>query len=150
MIKKQGRGEIVKPIRDLPQKWILILLIPMKLEDKTKKLYSYIDSSHYSEGGRTAGLCESINSYDGENGSLSCRIGGSLFNVFEKVYHDGHEEFGEWKRHFAGLGIKDLHLAGSGPAVYYLSDTEEELLGILKDDLWDKKSIIKYIARTVP
>jgi hypothetical protein len=31
-----------------------------------------------------------------------------LFNVFEKVYDNGYEEFGIWKQHVEDLGIKPM------------------------------------------
>jgi hypothetical protein len=66
------------------------------------------------------------------------------------VYHNGYEEFRAWKKHIAGLGIEELNLAGSGPAVYYISDSEDELLHIVNQYASGKESISKYIARTVP
>jgi 4-diphosphocytidyl-2-C-methyl-D-erythritol kinase len=146
----EGRGEIVRPIKALPQKWVLILLAPLKLEQKTKVLYSYIDSSYYTRGAKTEELCSTINGYQDDNGDQPCRIKSSLFNVFEKVYHNGYEEFRAWKAHIAGLGIDELNLAGSGPAVYYISDSEDELLSIADQYKSGKENINKYIARTVP
>ena len=43
-----------------------------------------------------------------------------------------------------------LHLAGSGPAVYYLSDDEDELIDIADQKNTGNDEIKKYIARTVP
>ncbi len=53
---------------------------------------------------------------------------GDLFNTFEIVYNNGHEQFSRWKEYADCLDIKPLHLAGSGPAVYYLSDDKDELM----------------------
>jgi 4-diphosphocytidyl-2-C-methyl-D-erythritol kinase len=139
-----GRGEIVEPIDPLPAKWVLVLLIPLKLEQKTKMLYSYIDSSYYTRGENTGSLCRAI------AGSRVTRVEDSLFNVFEKVYHNGYEEFGSWKKHIGSLGIQGLSLAGSGPAVYHISDSREELFHIADRDLAGRDLISKYIARTVP
>ncbi len=146
----EGRGEIVRPIKALQQKWVLILLVPLKLDQKTKRLYSYIDSSYYTRGAKTEELCSSINDHQENNTDQPCRIRRSLFNVFEKVYHNGYEEFKAWKTHIAGLNIEGLNLAGSGPAVYYISDSEDELLRIADQYGSSRENMNKYIARTVP
>jgi 4-diphosphocytidyl-2-C-methyl-D-erythritol kinase len=145
----EGRGEIVKPISPLPRKWILVLLIPLVLEQKTKMLYSYIGSSHYTAGENTESLCRVLGGCrDDENRAMMVKD--SLFNVFEKVYHNGYKEFGSWKEHIGSLGIRGLSLAGSGPAVYCISDSREELFHMADRDLAGGDPISKYIVRTVP
>jgi len=151
----EGRGEKVIPIKPLPTKWILILLIPMFISDKTKTLYSLIDSSHYSDGSQTGNLLEKIEGfYNAGNGNggedHKCCIKGSLFNTFEIVYNNGHKQFDRWKEYADCLDIKPLHLAGSGPAVYYLSDDKDELIDLADQENTRDDEIMKYIARTVP
>ncbi|MCD4670882.1 MAG: 4-(cytidine 5'-diphospho)-2-C-methyl-D-erythritol kinase [Actinomycetia bacterium] len=146
----EGRGEIVRPVKPLPAKWFLILLIPMILRDKTKRLYSYIDSSNYSEGKKTADLLEKIKDHYGNKDNPGHGIKSSLFNVFERVYDNGCEEFRQWKEYTDRLDLEPLHLAGSGPAVYYISDDEKELLDLANHRLSGQKEIKKYIARAVP
>jgi 4-diphosphocytidyl-2-C-methyl-D-erythritol kinase len=142
----EGRGEIVRPIKALPQKWVLILLAPLEIDQKTKRLYSYIDSSYYTRGEKTEALCSTIEDYMDDDNSIK----GRLFNVFEKVYYNGYEEFEIWKDHIARLGMEELNLAGSGPAVYRISESEDELLKIAGQYGSGEEYISKYIARTVP
>lgn len=151
----EGRGEKVIPVKPLPTKWLLILLIPMAINEKTKTLYSLIDSSHYSNGSQTGHLLGKIEGfYNNGNGNggenRECFINGSLFNTFEIVYNNGHELFSRWKEYADCLDIKPLHLAGSGPAVYYLSDDKDELIDLADQENTGDDEIIKYIARTVP
>ena len=151
----EGRGEKVIPVKPLPTKWLLILLIPVAISEKTKTLYSLIDSSHYSDGSQTGDLLEKIEeSYNSSNGdggkNRKCCIGGNLFNTFEIVYNNGHEQFGRWKEYADCLSIGPLHLAGSGPAVYYLSDDKDELIDLADQKNTGSDDIEKYIARTVP
>jgi len=151
----EGRGEKVIPVKPLPTKWLLILLIPVSISQKTKTLYSYIEESHYSDGSRTSNLLKEINDhhrngYEGNTRSLHCNIAGDLFNTFEIVYNNGHKQFGSWKKYTGRLDLKPLHLAGSGPAVYYISNDKEELLSLANQKLADQDEIKKYIARTVP
>lgn len=151
----EGRGEKVIPVKPLPTKWLLILLIPVAIKEKTKTLYSLIDSSHYSDGSQTGHLLEKIEGFykggnSNRNKNRECCIIENLFNTFEIVYNNGHEQFGRWKKYADCLNIGPLHLAGSGPAVYYLSDDKDELINIADQKNTGNDEIKKYIARTVP
>ncbi len=151
----EGRGEKVVPVKPLPTKWLLIFLIPVAISEKTKTLYSLIDRSHYSDGSQTGYLLEKIerfykSSNSNAGGNRECCIMGNLFNTFEIVYNDGHEEFGQWKEYADCLNLGPLHLAGSGPAVYYLSDDKDELIDLADHRNTGNDQIKKYIARTVP
>ena len=122
---------------------------------KTKTMYSLIDSSHYSDGSQTGRLLEKIEGfYSSSNGNggknRECCIGENLFNTFEIVYNNGHEQFGRWKEYTECLDIGSPNLAGSGPAVYYLFDNENELMDLADQKNNGNDEIKKYIARTVP
>ena len=158
----KGRGEKVIPVKPLPTKWLLILLIPVAIGEKTKTLYSLIGRSHYSDGSQTECLLKRIEEFYGSgngnefksdgngNKTHECCINGNLFNAFENVYNNGHEQFSRWKKYADCLDIGPLHLAGSGPAVYYLSDDEKELIDLADQKVAGNDEIRKYIARTVP
>ena len=86
----KGKGEIIKPIKTLSTKWLIIILIPLNIEQKTKKLYSFIDPSHYSNGGSTRFILENIDSLVGNNGNggnVGLDINSFLVNTFEVVYN---------------------------------------------------------------
>ena len=72
-----------------------------------------------------------------------------LFNTFEIVYNNGNEEFGQWKEYFEKLDSGFLHLAGSRPAIYYISDSENAVKEFVSSNV-SRGDIIKYIPRTVP
>lgn len=151
----KGRGETVTPIRSLSQKWLIIILLPFKISQKTAKLYSYIKPSHYSSGKFTEFLVNSINENDmsgddeSNNGSGGNTFYDYLFNSFEMVYSKVFKSFDEWIDQFKRLNIYPLHLAGSGPAVYYISDSESEVKRMI-GELDKITNLRKYIARTVP
>jgi len=151
-----GRGEKVIPLKPIPTKWLLILLIPMIMEEKTKKLYSQVDSSYYSSGEKTEILKKKIKSWKQKKitgistDSANFSISKNLFNTFEIVYNNGQKCFDRWKKQRELLDIGPLHLAGSGPAVYYLSDEKEELIDMVDNRLNNFCEIKKYITCTVP
>ena len=147
----KGRGEQVTPLKSFPERWLLVMPIPMGIVQKTKKLYSYIKPSHYSNGDFTTALLKKIDQWHCLEGGLcpSDPVSEYLFNTFEIVYNNGNEEFGQWKEYFEKLDTGSLHLAGSGPAIYYISDSENDVKEFVSNNL-SSGDIIKYIARTVP
>ena len=72
-----------------------------------------------------------------------------LFNVFESVYYNNYVDFKQWVDSLQKICKSRLNLAGSGPAVYYISDSEAEIRdAIIEID--HTIDFIKYIAKTVP
>ncbi len=138
-----GRGEIVKQLEAIKHKWILIILLPFEIKDKTKKLYSQVAESNYTDGSFTDKLIEKIHLNPGFTSDIL------LFNTFEFIYSEIFEDYKKWITDFKDIGINPLHLAGSGPSVYFISDDESEVL-----EAAEKISSITnfsiYIARTVP
>ena len=139
----KGRGEIVKQLEAIRHKWILIILLPFEIKDKTKKLYSHVIENNFTDGSFTERLAERICS--NSEGVSDLR----LFNTFESIYDEIFEDYKKWITDFKDIGISPLHLAGSGPSVYFISDDESEVL-----EAAEKISSIAnfrlYITRTVP
>ncbi|MDD3520618.1 MAG: 4-(cytidine 5'-diphospho)-2-C-methyl-D-erythritol kinase, partial [Actinomycetota bacterium] len=55
-----GRGEHIKRIKPMPPKWILVILLPFDFKEKTRKLYSYVNSKNYTSGSVTNTLEKKI------------------------------------------------------------------------------------------
>jgi len=138
----RGRGEKVKKIPKIPTRWLVIILLPIQIARKTARLYSYINPSYYSGGISTSRLMESLGN-GGSNGFDAC-----LFNVFEKVYGQSFGQFREWMGKLKKIGISPVHLAGSGPAVYYMAGSRQQVKETIH--LLDQTGLMGYVARTVP
>jgi len=139
-----GRGEIVKPIKPLKPKWILLILLPYNIKDKTKKLYSSVNENDFTNGSFTKKFIECIN-----NDEKNCIINSFIFNSFEKVFSSLYEDYKKWIKDFEDIGVSPLHLAGSGPSIYFISDDESKILEAAEkvSSITDLKI---YITRTVP
>ena len=139
----KGRGEIVKQLKAIRHKWILIILLPFEIKDKTKKLYSHVTENNYTDGSFTEKFAENICHEPGS----ACDL--LLFNAFEPIYTEIFEDYKKWIIDFKDIGVSPLHLAGSGPSVYFISDDESKVL-----EAAEKISSITnfrvYITRTVP
>ena len=125
----QGRGEKVTPLAATVPGWF-VLLIPTlsKIPRKTQQLYSRLKARHFT-GGQFVHRAFKIWSQDE-------RIAPSLlFNVFDGVAFDafpGLEDY--WKR-FEEVGAQNIHLVGSGPALFTSMDDEsqtDKMCGLLR------------------
>ncbi|MFC2013558.1 4-(cytidine 5'-diphospho)-2-C-methyl-D-erythritol kinase [Chloroflexota bacterium] len=110
----ESRGEVVTPLPPLPHMWVIMVVpeVP-RLPGKTKQLYASLKASHYTDGQITERLLKTLR----EGSRLSV-----LFNTVENVAFDCLSELGVYREHMVKLGAIEVHLAGSGPALFTLLD----------------------------
>jgi 4-diphosphocytidyl-2-C-methyl-D-erythritol kinase len=107
-----GRGEDVTPLPDVPSRRLLIVVPPGAIPGKTAEMYRRLTPEHYTEGERTRRLAEKLVA----GGSVA---DDDIFNVFERVLAEALPAAAAVERCCeAGLGRP--HLAGSGPALFFL------------------------------
>ena len=114
----EGRGEKVTPLSISAPMWFVLLIPPLpKISNKTQQLYSRLDDRHFTDG-QLVERAVKIWSKDKQ-------IATSLFyNVFDGVAFDAFPGLKAYWEHFAEVGAKDMHLAGSGPALFAVVDSE--------------------------
>jgi|BioPla2DNA2_1021312.scaffolds.fasta_scaffold44477_1 4-diphosphocytidyl-2-C-methyl-D-erythritol kinase len=138
-----GRGEKIRKVKPILPKWILVILLPFDFKEKTKKLYSYVNSRNYTSGDITKNLEKKIKDEGCDN------IRNDLFNAFEDIYAEFFEEYKIWIKKFSEIGIEKVHLAGSGPSVFYISSDEADVLEAA-EKISNIANLQLYITRTVP
>jgi 4-diphosphocytidyl-2-C-methyl-D-erythritol kinase len=108
----EGRGERITPLPPLPPIWV-VLIVPAvpRIPEKTKRLYASLKPSHYTDGQITEKLIKALKASEKFKPSL-------LFNTFENVAFDHFTGLEVYKEHFIKLGAPNVHLAGSGPALF--------------------------------
>jgi len=110
----KGRGEVVTPLPPLPHMWVVVMIPPVtQLPGKTERLYTSLNSSHYTDGQVTERLVEELQ--EGREFTPSL-----LFNAFENVAFARSSQISVYREHFVKVGATDIHLAGSGPALFTL------------------------------
>jgi 4-diphosphocytidyl-2-C-methyl-D-erythritol kinase len=116
----RGRGEIITPLPPLPHRWV-VLMIPdvPRMAEKTKRLYASLKPSHYTDGQITGRFIEALKGGREIKSSM-------LFNTFENVAFEQFPGLKAYKEHFLKLGAPDVHLAGSGPALFSLIKDKTE------------------------
>lgn len=110
----EGRGEVVTPLPPLPHMWVVLLIPPVpRLPGKTEQLYASLKTSHYTDGQVTDRFVTLL------TGGREV-IPSTLFNVFDVVAPDSFPELEEYRQLFLKAGGREVHLAGSGPALFTL------------------------------
>ncbi len=110
----EGRGEMVTPLPPLPTMWVVLLVPPLpKPTGKTAQLYHSLRASHYTDGQITDRFVVLL------TGGRDV-IPATMFNVFDTVALDIFSGLKKYRQLFLKAGGKEVHLAGSGPALFIL------------------------------
>jgi 4-diphosphocytidyl-2-C-methyl-D-erythritol kinase len=136
-----GRGDIITPLPPLPHHYFVLVppdIPPMP--DKTKRLYASLKSGHYTKGEATEKLMGALGGGGGFDSSL-------LFNVFENVTFDVFRGLADYRDLLSRAGAENVHLAGSGPTLYTMAETEAEADGILEK--LKRVGVKSYLAETL-
>ena len=114
----EGRGEKVTPLAASAPGWFALLMPPLpKMTGKTKRLYSRLNARHFT-GGKFVDKAVKCWAQDKQ-------IAHSLFfNVFDRVAFDAFPGLEDYWRRFEEAGAKNIHLVGSGPALFAPVDDE--------------------------
>lgn len=136
-----GRGEVVTPLPPLPRMWV-VLMVPEvpRLPGKTGRLYASLTASHYTDGQITGRLVAGLKAGEEFRPYF-------LFNTFENVAFARSSEIRAYREHIMKLGAADVHLAGSGPALFTLvrdKGEAEKIYGSLQE-----QGVESYIAETL-
>jgi 4-diphosphocytidyl-2-C-methyl-D-erythritol kinase len=136
----EGRGEIITPLPSLPHRWV-VLTIPdvPRLAEKTKRLYASLKPSHYTDGQITQRFIKALK----KGGEIKPSM---LFNTFENVAFDYFTGLRVYKEHLLKLGAPDVHLAGSGPALFTMIKDKAEAERLYES--LQKQGVECYLAET--
>ncbi len=138
----EGRGERVAPLPALPHRWVVLVVPSVPREPgKTKRLYASLKTSHYTDGQTTRRLVEELK----VGGDLTPSL---LFNTFENVVFTRSSELTTYRGHIVKVGATNVHLAGSGPALFTLLEDKTEA-----EDLYTRlqqQGMESYLTDTAP
>ena len=114
----EGRGEKVTPLLASAPSWFVLLLPPLpQMPHKTQQLYARLDDQHFTEGQFVGKALEAWS----QNRQISPFL---LFNVFDNIAFDAFPGLEDYWRRFEEAGASDIHLVGSGPALFAPVDNE--------------------------
>ena len=114
-----GRGEVVTPLSPLPQRWLVVVVLSApRLTGKTGELYARLKPEHFTDGRMTQHLADAL-AEDRFSADL-------LFNTFENVASATFPDIDYYREQLSQAGAANVHLAGSGPALFSLFSTKAE------------------------
>lgn len=120
----EGRGEKVTPLPSLPKMWVVLVLPEVPREPgKTGRAYANLQEAEYTDGRTTERLVETLKT--GKDFAPS-----RLFNTFERSAYAGSSELVACRERMLAAGADNVHLAGSGPALFTLTKERTEAEGL--------------------
>jgi len=120
----EGRGERVTPLPDIEPVWLVLLVPPLHLPEKTRRMYASLAEADFSDGSRTEACAAVVR----EGRPLA---DGDLFNAFEEVAFEVFEGLERYREALLAAGARGVHLAGAGPALFALAEDEASARGML-------------------
>jgi 4-diphosphocytidyl-2-C-methyl-D-erythritol kinase len=113
----EGRGERVTPLPDLAPMWLVLLVPPFHLPEKTRRMYDALTPADFTDGSRTEALLGRLRQ------GLPI-VDEGLYNVFQRAAYEVFEGLGAYRDALIAAGARRVHLAGSGPALFALGPDE--------------------------
>ena len=118
----QGRGEQVAALPALPPLPVTLVCPGMTVANKTAGMYSRITLAHYSDGGVTRRMVETLagGQFIGE------AVPGMVYNAFEDVAPQAFPDYDWLRRDLGEMAPGRFRLTGAGPAMFALGLSEDE------------------------
>lgn len=115
----EGRGERITSLPDILRTALVIVVPPLAIPDKTRRMYSLLTAEDYSDGSASERLIEALR--QGESIREE-----HLYNAFDRVAFQVFPELEAYRRALLEAGATAVHVAGSGPALFALIRDEEQ------------------------
>lgn len=106
----RGRGELVQPLPDHPERAVTLFTAPHELHQKTRLMYSLLTPAAFTDGRRT---------HIGET-MVGRGVGltePDLYNAFDDYIGQAAPEIGQAMRHCRAMGLP-VWVCGSGPGFF--------------------------------
>ncbi|MBV9579171.1 MAG: 4-diphosphocytidyl-2C-methyl-D-erythritol kinase, partial [Chloroflexi bacterium] len=115
----RGRGDQLAPLPARTDQWLVLLVPPHTLVDKTRQLYAALESGDFSEGAMTERAAERLvagqplDEYE-------------LVNGFERAARRVFPGLDQMWRSVEALAKRRFFLSGAGPAVFALAASRDD------------------------
>jgi 4-diphosphocytidyl-2-C-methyl-D-erythritol kinase len=119
----EGRGERITPLPDAPETWLVVVAPPIKMEEKTKRMYGSLTAGDFGDGQRTESLVRRIEAGEAVRDEDMC-------NTFERAAYESFEGLAAYRDAFVEAGARGVHLAGAGPALFSVFESSVAAEGV--------------------
>lgn len=118
----QGRGEQVASLPALPPLPVTLVCPGTTVANKTAGMYSRITLAHYSDGGVTRRVVETL----AGGQFIADAVPGMVYNAFEDVAPQAFPDYDWLRLDLAEMAPGRFRLTGAGPAMFALGLSEDE------------------------
>jgi 4-diphosphocytidyl-2-C-methyl-D-erythritol kinase len=115
----EARGERITPLPDAPRTAILVVVPPLSIPQKTRRMYSLVGLKDYGDGAPSDRFADALR--QGRPFKES-----DLYDVFGSLAFQAFPELQTCRQALIQAGAGAVHLAGSGPALFVLLGDEEQ------------------------
>lgn len=136
-----GKGEQVTPLPDAQEGWLVIVVPPLRMAEKTRRMYSSLRREEFTDGTRTQDVVRWLE----KGGAPTAAM---IYNVFERAAYEVFAGLDAYRRALLEAGAGSVHLAGSGPALFCVASEEGEARAIAAD-LRAPVAADVFVARTL-
>jgi 4-diphosphocytidyl-2-C-methyl-D-erythritol kinase len=135
----RGRGEELESLAPLDGQWLILVVPPHDVIDKTRRLYSLLEPSDFTSGQVTARVAEQL-----RRGEALTDL--QLANGFERAARMIFPGLSEVWTEVERLCTRRFHLSGAGPALFaFASDRSDARTQVARV----QRLVPAYAARTV-
>src|SRR2546428_1535277 len=99
----EGMGEVVTPLPDTPDTWPLLIVPPMTLPEKTRRMYWALNEGDFSDGSQTAAMVKAV-------GSGQHMTDGDFRNAFNRAAYDMFTGLGGYRDSLLNAGAAAVHV----------------------------------------
>lgn len=138
----RGRGEEVRPLPLLAERWFLVVRPHLDIPRKTATLYGRLREQHWTRGRATEQLVAAL-----ESGAPLREA--YIFNTFDAVAAEAFPGIGAWRRRLLECAPSRPHLAGAGPSLFIPVEDEAHGQAVVQR-LRSYPGASVFIVKTVP
>jgi len=149
--KVEGRGEIIKPLKELCSKKLWHLLVVPRIHVSTPEIYRKWDYFAPKKGkySRLTGVAGSVKILLSELSKKNPQLEGALFNSLQEITCRSYPEVKRTIIKFSELSLKAVLMSGSGPAVFALLGSRKDCFLMRRRLLRELKSTQVFVAKTI-
>ena len=107
-----GKGEKITALPSIAPMWLVLVIPELPVETgKTARMYASLKPAHFTDGDITAKVADALRKGKPFKTSM-------LFNTFENIAFADFNIRSIYVEHLIKMGALNVHLAGSGPALF--------------------------------
>ncbi len=115
----EGRGERITPLPDALPRWLVLMVPPWSVPQKTSNMYARLATADFSDGRYSQRFIDALASGREPAEEL-------VYNCFQRAAYEVWPGLAHYRDALLAGGARGVHLAGSGPALFALARGQEE------------------------